>query len=113
MIKKNFRLNLYNNVQVRTNITLENNSNIYEIYRFLGSLRHSKNSSEQLSIINEITHCRGYSAIADETYYYDVNNDYVEVRKCVYDAERGVYRKGKLVDTIRWENGKIKSIRLI
>ena len=112
MIKKNFRLNLYNNVQVYANITLEDESKTYVIYRFLTALRHANTIGEQLSTLNEITHCRGYSQTADETYYYDVSKDYVEVRKCVYDKNKGVYRKGKIVDTIRWENCQIKSINL-
>lgn len=109
-MKKNFRLKLYNDVQVCTNLTMENNNEMHVIYRFLASLRHANSIAEQLSIVNKITHCRGYSTIADETYYYDANKDYVEVRKCMYDTDRGVYRKGKVVDTIRWENGKVKSI---
>lgn len=106
MAKTNFRLHLYNNVQVCTNIELEK----HEIYRFLGSLRHANSVSEQLAIVNNLTHCRGYSSLANETYYFDSNKDYVEVRKCVYDSSKGVYRKGKIIDTIRWENGKVKSI---
>lgn len=112
MTKKNFRLNLYNNIQVCTNITLENDNDIHVIYRFLGSLRNANSATEQLSIINDLTHCRGYSKSADSTYYYDVNKDYIEVRACVYDAVKGVYRKGKIIDTIRWENGRVKSIYL-
>lgn len=109
MTKKNFRLNLYNNIQVCTNIAVEDT---HVIYRFLGSLRHANSASEQLTIINDLTHCRGYSASADATYYFDVNKDYVEVRTCVYDNSKGVYRKGKIIDTIRWENGKVKSIHI-
>lgn len=112
MTKKNFRLNLYNNIKVCTNITLDNDNDIHVIYRFLGSLLNANSATEQLSIINDLTHCRGYSKSADSTYYYDVNKDYVEVRACVYDAVKGVYRKGKIIDTIRWENGKVKSIYL-
>lgn len=106
MAKINFRLHLYNNVQVCTNLELEK----HEIYRFLGSLRYANSVSEQLTIINNLTHCRGYSSLANETYYFDSNKDYVEVRKCVYVSSKGVYRKGKIIDTIRWENGKVKSI---
>lgn len=109
MTKKNFRLKLYNNIQVCTNIAV---TDTHVIYRFLGSLRHSNSASEQLSIVNDITHCRGYSPNADLTYYFDVDKDYVEVRDCIYDDAKGVYRKGKIVDTIRWENGKIKSINI-
>lgn len=108
-MKKNFRLNLYNNIQVCTNIAVEDT---HLIYRFLGSLRHATSAAEQLAIINEITHCRGYSKTADSTYYFDVTKDYVEVRTCVYDESKSVYRKGRIIDTIRWENGKIKSINL-
>lgn len=110
MTKKNFRLNLYNNIKVYTNIVVKD---IHVIYRFLGSLRHANSAIEQLTIINDLTHCRGYSTSADETYYFDVNKDYVEVRTCVYDNSKGVYRKGKIIDTIRWENGKVKSINII
>lgn len=113
MIKKNFRLKLYGNIQVCMNITINSQNEMYVIYRFLGSLRHANNATEQLSVINEITHCRGYSQVADETYYFDSDKDYVEVRECVYDSRNGVYRKGKIIDTIRWENGKVKSIYIV
>lgn len=51
MTKKNFRLNLYNNIQVCTNITLENDNDIHVIYRFLGSLRNANSATEQLPLL--------------------------------------------------------------
>lgn len=37
-----------------------------------------------------------YSKIADEAYFYDVDKDEVEVRKCVYN-NTNTFCKGKLV----------------
>lgn len=110
MVKKNFRLKLNNNAQVYTNVTLESNNGTFIIYHFLSTLRHSNAISEQLSVTNNLTHCIGYSKIADGTYFYDVDKDDVGVRKCAYNNKTNTICKGNLVDTIKWVDGKIRMI---
>lgn len=111
MVKKNFRIKLNNKFQIYTNISLKDESEMFVIYRFLTALRHSNAINEQLSIINKITPCKGYSKTADETYFYDVNTDKVEVRECKYNKTTSTFRKGKLIDTIKWVGGKIQTTK--
>lgn len=108
MAKKNLRLKLYNNLQVYTNIAIQDNNDKGEIYRFLDSLRRANNIDEQLFVINETTPYRGYSRLADEIYDYDVDKDCVKVMECSFDIQQMTYRKGRVSHTIYWDNDKIR-----